>query len=187
MKSFAKKYSATTAGLTLLESMIALAIFAVVIWAAMANYTTASASQSSSQMATELQSLRASVKDLYSGQGNFGSASATYVAITASLIAANKVPSTLNKDATAGTLKTSTGGAVVIEGNTSDFAISYAGVPKAQCISAVTGAGANGWIDMKVGATTTAAAAAAGVAKFTPASAAAACNSATNGIIFRGA
>ncbi len=167
-----------SAGLTLLESMIALAIFAVVIWAAMANYTTASASQSSSQMATELQSLRASVKDLYSGQGNFGSVDTTAVDVTGALIAANKVPSTLNK-ATASTLKTSTGGAVEIKGTASDFTISYAGVPKAQCISALTGAGANGWIDMKAGTVT--------AATFTPTTANTACATTSNTVIFRGA
>ncbi len=169
-----------SAGLTLLESMIALAIFAVVIWAAMANYTTANATQSASQMATELQALRSSVKDLYSGQGNFGSADTTAVVITGSMIAANKVPSTLNKDATAGTLKTSTGGAVVISGTSADFTISYSGVPKAQCISAITGAGANGWLDMKAGTVT--------AASFTPAAANTACASATaNTVVFRGA
>ena len=168
------------AGLTLLESMIALAIFAVVIWAAMANYSTANATQSASQMATELQALRSSVKDLYSGQGNFGSVDSTPVTITPSMIAANKVPSTLNKDTIAGTLKTSTGGAVVIAGTAADFTITYNGVPKAQCISAVTGAGGNGWLDMKAGAVT--------AASFSPVAAATACASATaNTIVFRGA
>ena len=170
-----------SAGLTLLESMIALSIFAVVIWAAMANYTSANATQAASQMATELQSLRANVKDLYSGQGNFGAADATYADITASMIAAKKVPSTLNQNTTDGTLKTGTGGSVVIEGKDSDFTITYDTVPKAQCISALTGAGANGWLDMK-GTTGNAA------AKFTPTTAATACSSDTaNTLIFRGA
>ncbi len=178
MKSFDKTSLVKSAGLTLLESMIALAIFAVVIWAAMANYTTANATQSASQMATELQALRSSVKDLYSGQGNFGSSTATAVDITGSMIAANKVPSTLNK-ASATSLKTSTGGAVVISGTSADFTISYSGVPKAQCISAITGAGANGWLDMKAGT-------AAAAASFTPAAANTACATGTT-VVFRGA
>jgi prepilin-type N-terminal cleavage/methylation domain-containing protein len=172
-----------SAGLTLLESMIALSIFAVVIWAAMANYTSANATQAASQMATELQSLRANVKDLYSGQGNFGSADAAkYEPITASLIAAKKVPSTLNQNTKDGKLTTGTGGAVVIEGKDSDFTITYSGVPKALCISALTGAGANGWIDMKVNGDEK------GAAKYTPSAAADACEEDTeNTIIFRGA
>ena len=169
-----------SAGLTLLESMIALSIFAVVIWAAMANYTSANATQAASQMATELQSLRASVKDLYSGQGNFGAADATSVDITTSLIDAKKVPSTLNY-ADGETLKTGTGGTVVVMGGNSDFTITYDKVPKAQCISALTGAGANGWLDMK-GPTGNAA------AKFTPTTAAAACSDPKeNKLVFRGA
>ncbi len=178
-KSFKK--AAKFVGLTLLESMIALAIFAVVIWAAMANYSTANATQSASQMATELQSLRSSVKDLYSGQGNFGSADATYADITPSMIAANKVPSTLNKIGTPpATLRTSTGGLVEIEGSASDFTITYNGVPKAQCISAITGAGGNGWLDMTAGTVT--------AATFSPTAANTACASATaNTIVFRGA
>lgn len=170
-----------TAGLTLLESMIALAIFAVVIWAAMANYTTANTTQAASQMATELQSMRSSVKDLYSGQGSFGAVDATYADITSSMIAAKKVPSTLNQNTTTGTMKTGTGGSVTIEGNNADFRITYNGVPKALCISALTGAGANGWLDIKANAATAA-------AKYTPAAAATACSSDTaNAIIFRGA
>jgi prepilin-type N-terminal cleavage/methylation domain-containing protein len=169
-----------SAGLTLLESMIALSIFAVVIWAAMANYTSANATQAASQMATELQSLRASVKDLYSGQGNFGTDDADYDPITASLIDAKKVPSTL-QSTDGKTLKTGTGGSVDIQGNNSDFTITYDKVPKALCISALTGAGANGWLNMK-GTTGNEA------AKFTPAAATTACSHATeNKLIFRGA
>lgn len=175
------KSVAKTAGLTLLESMIALAIFAVVIWAAMANYTTANATQAASQMASELQSMRSSVKDLYSGQGSFGAVDATYADITSSMIAAKKVPSTLNQNTATGTMKTGTGGSVTIEGNNADFRITYNGVPKALCISALTGAGANGWLDIKANAKTAA-------AKFTPAAAATDCSSDTaNVIIFRGA
>jgi prepilin-type N-terminal cleavage/methylation domain-containing protein len=167
------------AGLTLLESMIALSIFAVVIWAAMANYTSANATQAASQMATELQSLRANVKDLYSGQGSFGAADATYVDITTSLIAAKKVPTTLNH-ADGKTLKTGTGGSVLIKGNASDFTITYKGVPEAQCISALTGAGANGWLDIKGNAI-------AAAEKYTPTEAAKSCAEKANEIVFRGA
>lgn len=177
------KSAAKFAGLTLLESMIALAIFAVVIWAAMANYTTANATQAASQMATELQSLRSSVKDLYSGQGNFGSAdAAVYTDITASMIAANKVPSTLNRTGNPPTeLRTSIGGAVAIAGRAGDFTITYNGVPRAQCISAITGAGGNGWLDIAPNTATAA-------ATFTPATAATACSNANaNVIVFRGA
>jgi hypothetical protein len=130
-------------------------------------------------MATELQSLRASVKDLYSGQGNFGAADATSVDITTSLIDAKKVPSTLNY-ADGKTLKTGTGGTVVVMGGNSDFTITYDKVPKALCISALTGAGANGWLDMQ-GPKGSAA------AKFTPSAAADACKDTDNTIIFRGA
>ncbi len=170
-----------TAGLTLLESMIALAIFAVVIWAAMANYTTANATQSASQMAIELQSLRNSVKDLNSGQGGvFGDSSG--VDMTAAIIGAQRVPSTLNiAGTTTKTIKTVNGGSVEIKGYVSDYTIQYSGIGKALCVSALTGPGANGWLDIKANAV-------AAAAKYTPAAAATACSSDTaNTIIFRGA
>ena len=167
-----------SAGLTLLESMIALSIFAVVIWAAMANYTTANATQSASQMAIELQSLRNSVKDLNSGQGGvFGDT--TGVDMNAAIIGAQRVPSTLNISGT--TIKTVNGGEVKIKGYVSDYTIEYTGIGKALCVSALTGPGANGWLKMKGTLGSEA-------AKFTPADAAKACNSDTdNTIIFRGA
>ena len=167
-----------SAGLTLLESMIALSIFAVVIWAAMANYTTANATQSASQMAIELQSLRNSVKDLNSGQGGvFGNTDGENM--TAAIIGAQRVPSTLNISGT--TIKTVNGGEVIIKGYVSDYTIEYTGIGKALCVSALTGPGANGWLKIKANDATAA-------AKFTPAAAATACNEATNNtLVFHGA
>lgn len=170
-----------TAGLTLLESMIALAIFAVVIWAAMANYTTANTTQAASQMATELQSMRSSVKDLYSGQGgSFGGATADYVDITATLIAAGRVPSTLR--IVGNTISTVNNGGVVIDGNNVDFRITYTGLTTPMCVSALTGTGANGWIDVQGNAV-------AAAARMTPAAAATSCAiaGAGNQARFRGA
>jgi prepilin-type N-terminal cleavage/methylation domain-containing protein len=166
-----------SAGLTLLESMIALSIFAVVIWAAMANYTSANATQAASQMATELQSLRNSVKDLNSGQGGvFGNIDGDDM--NEAIIGAQRVPSTLNISGT--TIKTVNGGEVKIMGYVSDYTIEYSGIGKALCVSALTGPGANGWLDIKANAATAA-------AKYTPSAADEACKASGNAIVFRGA
>lgn len=127
-------------GLTLLESMIALAIFAIVVWAAMANYTTAITSQNATQVAVEVQALRASVKELYAGQPNYGEGPD---AVITSIIASNRVPRTMTVHA--GTIRNSFGGMVEVEGHGAFFTLLYPDLPRSLCIRALTGTAANGW------------------------------------------
>jgi prepilin-type N-terminal cleavage/methylation domain-containing protein len=146
MKSFAKKYSATTAGLTLLESMIGLAIFAIVIWAAMANYASASGSHNASQIAVEIQALRTSVRELYAGQPSYGTSE-----IITQIIASNRTPRTLTVNN--GTITNSFGAAVQVIGNEGTFSLEYPALPKGLCLKTLTGPAANGWDTVKVQAT----------------------------------
>lgn len=107
------------AGLTLIESMAALAIFAVVVGGALALFGGASSSQISTQMTSDLSAIRSAVKSLYFGQGGYGTAN-----LNAVLVNGKKVPTTMS--VTAGTPPTIThglNGTVTATGASTNFTI----------------------------------------------------------------
>src|SRR4051812_47054009 len=78
------------AGLTLIETLVALSIFALVVGGAIALFGGASSSQATTQMTADLSAVRAATKSLYFGQGTYGTAALTEV-----LINGKKIPSTM--------------------------------------------------------------------------------------------
>lgn len=163
------------AGLTLIETLVALAIFALVVGGAISLFGGASSSQSTTQMTSDLNAVRASTKSLYFGQGGYGTASLNEV-----LINGKKVPTTMSITGTAPSrvINHSLNGTVAITGATSQFTVTTSNIPTDVCIGLAT---MNGWDSVKVGA------AAARVPPVSPATASADCSAAANqSIVFTG-
>ena len=165
------------AGLTLIESMAALSIFAVVVGGALALYGGASSSQTSTQMTSDLSAIRSAVKSLYFGRGGYGTANLNSV-----LVNGQKVPTTMS--VTAGTPPTIThglNGTVTATGASTVFTLTVTEIPTDVCLNLL--AGTNGWNSVKVGA-----AAAITTFPITPDTASTQCAAAaTNTIIFQSA
>ena len=134
-------------GVTLMEMIAALAIIAVIIVGSLALYNAATSSQSSTQMVQDVTTLRAATKQLFLGQGSYGSANLNSV-----LISANRLPTTIRvADATKGTLKHQLNGDVTITGATSQFTIKITDIPSDVCIPLLTNT--TGWVQVSVGKT----------------------------------
>ncbi|MDI1236333.1 MAG: type 4 pilus major pilin [Polaromonas sp.] len=163
------------AGLTLIESMAALAIFAVVVGGALALFGGASSSQISTQMTSDLSAIRSAVKSLYFGQGGYGTAN-----LNAVLVNGKKVPTTMS--VTAGTPPTIThglNGTVTATGAATNFTITVTAVPTDVCLNLLSGT--NGWNSVTVGSGTAITA-----FPITPDTASTQCSAAaTNTIIFQ--
>lgn len=143
--SFSKRKQA---GLTLVESMVALGISAVVILGALALFGSASSSQMSTQMTSDLSAIRSSVKSLYLSSGGYGSGNLNQV-----LVNGNKIPTTMS--VTAGTPPTIThamAGTLTIAGNGANFTLTVTAIPTDVCMSLL--AGTNGWNSVTVGSGT---------------------------------
>lgn len=165
---FIRNTKSNQRGMTLIEVMVSLSIFALVVGGALALFGSASASQTTTQMKSDLSALRVAVKSLYFGQGGYGT-----VNLNSTLITANKTPSTM--PTSGGTvINTSQNGTVTITGATSQYTIAVTNVSTDVCIGLV--AGTNGWVSVQVGA-----AAVISVFPITPAVAATQC-AATNPI-----
>jgi prepilin-type N-terminal cleavage/methylation domain-containing protein len=163
------------AGLTLIETLVALVIFALVVGGALAAFGGASSSQTTTQMTADLSALRASTKALYFGQGGYGTASLGEV-----LINGKKVPSTFTITGTAPNrvINHSLNGTVTVTGANSSFTVNATAIPTDICIGLVT---MNGWDSVKVGT------AAARTPPISPATASTDCSaSATPTIVFTG-
>lgn len=165
------------AGLTLIETIVSLAIVALVIGGALSLYGGASSSQASTQMLSDLNAIRAAVKSLYYGQGGYGTANLNQV-----LVSGKKVPATMS--VTAGTPPTIThglNGTVTATGSTANFTVTVTEIPTDVCLNLL--AASNGWNSVKVGAAT-----AITTFPITPAAAASQCDAApTNTIAFQSA
>lgn len=136
-------------GMTLIEVMVSLAIFALVVGGALALFGSASATQTTTQMKSDLSALRVGTKGMFFGQGGYGTA-----ALTETLINANKIPSTMPVTGTVGSrvINTSQNGTVVVTGATSQYTITVTNVSTDVCAGLTTGT--NGWTAVKIGAAT---------------------------------
>lgn len=133
------------AGLTLIESMAALALFAVVVGGALALFGGASSSQISTQMASDLTALRSAVKEVYMGQGGYGTANLNGV-----LVNGKKVPTTMAVTAGAPpTITHSLNGTVTVTGATTNFTLSVTDIPTDVCLNLISRP--IGWSAVKVG------------------------------------
>lgn len=129
-------------GMTLIEVMVSLSIFALIVGGALALFGNASATQTTTQMKSDLSALRVAVKSLYFGQGGYGT-----VNLNSTLIGASKVPSTMP---TAGAvINHSQNGTVTVTGATSQYSIAVTNISTDVCIGLV--AGTNGWTSVKIG------------------------------------
>lgn len=133
------------AGLTLIETLVALTIFALVVGGAIALFGSASTSQSTTQFTSDLNSLRAGTKSMYFGQGGYGTTSLGEV-----LINGKKVPTTMSVTGTAPNrvINHSLNGTVVVTGATSQFTVAVSNIPTAVCMGLAT---MNGWDSVQVG------------------------------------
>ena len=133
------------AGLTLIETLVALVIAALVVGGALAAFGGASSTHTTTQMTSDLNAIRAATKSLYFGQGGYGTAAMTEV-----LINGKKIPTTMTISGTAPSrvVTHSLNGAVVVTGANAQFTISAAAIPTDICIGLAT---MNGWDLVKVG------------------------------------
>jgi X-X-X-Leu-X-X-Gly heptad repeat protein len=132
-------------GASLLEAIAYLGIAAIVVIGAVALLNGAFSSAGTNELAEQVNAIQSGVKKLYMGQSN------GYTGVTTSTLAAAGVfPSTVPVNSTTGDVTNNWGGAVLI-GSPSQgtFSISYANVPKAVCINAVSAGGS--WTGISVG------------------------------------
>lgn len=133
------------AGVTLMELIAALSVIAVIIIGALALYGSATSSQASTQLISDITALKGATKQLYLGQGTYGTGSLNTV-----LIKAGRVPTTIKTDATAGTMNHSLNGTITVTGATGVFSIAVTNIPSAVCTSLMTTA--QDWASVNAGA-----------------------------------
>lgn len=132
-------------GASLLEAIAYLGIAAIVVIGAVALLNGAFSSAGTNELAEQVNAIQSGVKKLYMGQ------SSGYAGITTSTLAAAGVfPSTVPVNSTTGAVTNNWGGDVLIASpSQGTFTISYANVPKAVCINAVSAGGS--WTGITVG------------------------------------
>lgn len=135
------------AGLTLIEVLVSLAIFALVVGGALALFGGASSSQSATQLTSDINAIRASTKSLYFGQGGYGTASLNEV-----LINGKKIPTTMPVSGTAPNrvINHPLNGTVTVTGATSQFTVTTTNIPTDVCIGMVSAAN-TAWQTVRVG------------------------------------
>lgn len=148
MKAFAIKKQQ---GVTLIELIAGLAVMAVVIGGALSLYSSASASQSATQMAQDLTALRAATKQIWQGQGTYGAAATNLNDV---LVVSKRVPTTIKVDTTTSpdTLTHQEDGTVTIASTGSGFSITLTEIDEEICVPLMTGS--VGWNSVKAGTAT---------------------------------
>lgn len=121
-------------GLTLMELIISLAIISSVVVGALALYGSTNVSQKSTQIISDVQAIRASVRQLYGGQGTYGTANLNQV-----LVNAGRIPSTIRVTDSPLTLTHGLNGTVNVSGRGTQFSISVSGIDSAACVNLVLG------------------------------------------------
>lgn len=136
----------SNAGLTLIETLVALAIFALVVSGALALFGSASSSQTTTQMASDLSAIRAATKSLFFAQGGYGTVSLDEV-----LINGKKVPTTMTISGVAPkrVINHSQSGTVKVIGETSKFTVEVTNISTDVCVGLVS---LTGWSEVKIGA-----------------------------------
>lgn len=161
------------AGVTLMEMIAALAIIAIIIIGSLALYNAATSSQSSTQLVQDMTSVRAAVRQLWLGQGQYGVAGGTN--LNATLIASNKLPNTLRVNGAV--LTHVLNGTLTVTGFPAQFTIAVTNISADVCLTLLTNT--TGWTQIQVGAGAPIVA-----LPIAPAVAAGACGGVTNTITF---
>lgn len=135
------------AGLTLIETLVALAIFALIVGGALSLFGSASSSQTTTQMTSDLSAIRAATKAVFLGQGGYGTASLDEL-----LINGKKVPTTMAVSGTPGSrvINHSQNGTVTVTGASTQFNVTVTNLSTDVCLGLV---GSSGWSNIKIGAT----------------------------------
>ena len=133
------------AGVTLMELIAALTVMAVIVVGALALYTSASSSQSSTQLIQDVTSIRSAVKSMWQGQGTYGTS-----VINDTLVAAKRIPTTIKVDTatTPNTLTHVLNGTITVTGATSTFTVAMTNITPDVCIPLLTTA--QGWVSVQV-------------------------------------
>lgn len=132
------------AGLTLIELSVSLAVAAVFIGGVLSLYKAASGGQRSTQIITDVQSIRAAVRQMWDGQGSFGTGN-----LNQTLINAERVPGAVRINGT--TLNHSQNGEIRVQGAGTTFTIELTNIDPGTCTSLVLGNA--GWSAIQVGGT----------------------------------
>jgi X-X-X-Leu-X-X-Gly heptad repeat protein len=157
-------------GASLLEAIAYLGIAAIVVIGAVALLNGAFSSAGTNELAEQVNAIQSGTKKLYMGQtGGYANVG------NAVLSSAGVFPSTVPVDANGNALDNWGGAVTVASPAAGTFTISYANVPANVCINAVTAGGS--WTAISVNGTAVALPA-------TPATAATACNTSTNTIMW---
>ncbi len=127
MKASTMRHQDPQSGMTMLESLIALSIFAVVIWAAMANYTTILGSLGATRLFGDIHSLRWAIIDLHRSQPSYGNADMQSIVVNA-----QRVPTTLS--VVDGGFRALDGTIVEVVGSGDSFVIRLSQASKPACI-----------------------------------------------------
>ena len=145
-RTVARSAAGRQQGLTLIEVLVALAIFSLVVGGAIALFGSASNSQTTTQLTSDLNAIRSSTKSLYFGQGGYGTTSLNEV-----LINSKKIPTTMSITGTAPSriIHHPLNGILAVAGANSSFTVTATAMPTAVCIGLAT---MNGWDSVKVGA-----------------------------------
>lgn len=162
------------AGASLLEIIGYLGVASIVTISALGLLSSAFSGANTNRALEETVALRTGIKKLYMGQATgYDSGS-----LNATLATAKVFPSTLSVSGSS--VANAWNGAVTVTGNTSTFDISYASVPQDVCSTLVAAQGSSGWLSVKVNGGT------ALTPSISTAQAVAACNAATNTIVWTG-
>lgn len=147
MKPSQKKFRQS--GMTLMELISSLAVIAAVVVGALALFTTADSSQKSTQLLTEVTALRASIKQLWTGQGSYGT---TGTNLNGVLNTSKRIPSTIKVDDTTSpvTLTHSLNGTINIVSQGTSFSMTITNIPTDVCVSLVTTTGSSAWTGISV-------------------------------------
>jgi prepilin-type N-terminal cleavage/methylation domain-containing protein len=136
------------AGLTLIELIASLGIFALVAGGALALYNSGKSSQGSTQMLQDLTAIRAATQQIWNGQGSYGTAGTNLNNV---LVKSNRIPSTIKVDdsSTPPTLTHSNNGTVTIAAAAIGFTVTLTNIDEELCIPLMTSA--KGWTSVKAG------------------------------------
>ncbi|MBF4990972.1 type 4 pilus major pilin [Methylophilus sp. QUAN] len=145
IKNIKSKYQA---GVTLLELIISLTIMAVIIVGALKLNNSASSTNNSTQLTTDIASIRAAVKNMWSGQQSYGTSGTNLNTI---LVTAKRIPTSITVDtsATPNVLTHQLNGTIVVASTGTSFNVTVTNIPVDVCIPLVTGA--QGWTSVQAG------------------------------------
>lgn len=135
-------------GFTLMEVLVVLVIAAAIIVGALKLTNSANSSNNSTQLTTDVSSLRAAVKSMWMGQGSYGTSGTNLNTI---LVTAKRVPTSLIVDtsSTPNVITHAMNGTVVVASTGTSFSITMTNIPVDVCIPLMTGA--QGWTSVQAG------------------------------------